>query len=92
MWQISRSKKLIDEDVYGVEIRKITPYRGFMLKAYLLQYDTYFRKLFYWRLGAISALIRWYTPGERTFTIACKSIGGGGIFPTHMQQSLMRNL
>lgn len=42
-----------------------------------LQNDRYFRTLFYYRLGRLSKLISWLSPGERTFIIGTKDIGPG---------------
>lgn len=81
LWQFSSSKSALDEDVRAIGNRNIIPYKGFFLKAFLLQSDPYFRKLFYYRIGPVSAICRWYAPGERTFIIACKSLGWGGYFP-----------
>jgi hypothetical protein len=81
LWFLSPSRKLIDEDIKAVSERGIIPYNGFFLRAFLLQSDPYFRKLFYYRLGPISAICRWYTPGERTFMISCQSMEGGCYFP-----------
>lgn len=81
LWRVSSHKNEIDADVKTIENKNIIPYKGFFLKAFLLQSDPYFRKLFYYRIGPLSAICRWYTPGERTFIIACKSLGRGGYFP-----------
>lgn len=81
LWHFSSSRKALDEDIRVIGNRNIIPYKGFWLKTFLLQNDYYFRKLYYYRIGAISAICRWYAPGDRTFIIACKSLGKGGYFP-----------
>lgn len=77
LYLFSKSKILIDEDVEAMS--KYPGYvniRGKILLFYLLIIDKYFRKMFYTRIGAVSYLVSWYSPGERTF-FPCKEIGGG---------------
>lgn len=81
LWCVTPSKSELDEDVAAISLRGVIPYKGFFLKLYLIQKDKYFRQLFYYRVGRLSSLCRWYAPGERTFIIASKSIGRGGYFP-----------
>ena len=81
MWLLSPSRKTLNEDIKAIEKRNVIPFRGFFLRAFLLQSDIYFRSLFYYRIGPISSICRWYSPGERTFVIACNAIGGGAYFP-----------
>lgn len=53
------------------------PYRNFKALLWLLENDVYYRQFYYYRIGGTSAFVRWYTPGDRSFRISCKSIGGG---------------
>lgn len=81
IWMIHPSNKIIDRDFATYESKELYPFKGFFLKAYLLQNDPYFRQLFYYRIGLISVFIRWYAPGERTFMIECAAIGEKAYFP-----------
>ncbi len=81
MWHFSSANKALEEDVATIAKRDVIPYTGFLLKIFLLQSDHYFRQLFYFRIGRISALVKWYAPGDRSFIIACESLGGGVYFP-----------
>lgn len=82
LWEISPAKHELEEDIKSIEKRNVIPYSGFFLKAFLLQSDRYFRQLFYYRIGALSTICRWYTPGERTFVISRRTkMDGGGYFP-----------
>lgn len=81
LWHLSSQRKIINKDVESIEEKKILPFKGIILKAYLLQKDLYFRQLFYYRIGAVSKICRWYSPGKNTFTIACDSLGEGAYFP-----------
>ncbi len=82
LWQLSSAKKLINDDVKAIAKRNVIPYKGFCLRAFLLQSDSYFRGLFYYRIGSASAICRWYAPSERTFIISRRTtIGCGAYFP-----------
>ena len=72
---------MIDDDYHAIIDKTKVPFKGFFLKTFLLQNDPYFQKLFYYRIGALSVLCRWYIPGERTFIIACDDMEGGAYFP-----------
>lgn len=39
--------------------------------------NTYYRRLFYYRIGKISILFMWYAPGEKTFLIGARMMNGG---------------
>lgn len=77
LYSFSKSKILIDEDVEAMS--KYPGYAnigGKILLLFLLINDKYFRKMFYTRIGVLSHLVSWYSPGDSTF-FPCKEIGGG---------------
>lgn len=78
LYAISNNKKLIKTDVNSFICHTHEAGGGALLLALS---DSYFRKLFYYRLGRISKFLSWYTPGAKTFIIGCKSIGEGPYFP-----------
>ncbi len=58
-----------------------------LLLLSLLENDSYFRKLFYFRLGKSSYLIKWYSPGARTFYLYGKI--GGGVYLPHPYATIL---
>lgn len=80
---VSRNKQAIREDVK--KNIKIEFNLGKNLSLlYLLHTNSYFRTLFYYRIGkARSALISWYRPGNRYFNIADSTKIGPGMSLHH---------
>lgn len=76
-FKASKNKHQIIKDVSTMMCHLGFSYKGVWALLWLLVNDRYFRTLFYDRIGKVSALMRWYTPGEQTFIICCKSIGAG---------------
>lgn len=77
LYFFSKSKKLIDEDVEAMgKYPGYASISGRRLLLYLLIKDKFFRKMLYTRIGSISNLVSWYSPGFSTF-FPCKNIGGG---------------
>lgn len=77
LYFFSKSKRLIEEDAEAM--RNYPSYASICKKyiiLYLLTKDRFFRKMFYTRIGRLSYLVSWYSPGEGTF-FPCKDIGGG---------------
>lgn len=73
----SPHKKQIQEDVKAMgKYPEYSSMEGNRLLLYLLIRDKYFRKMFYTRIGLMSNLVSWYSPGESTF-FPCKEIDGG---------------
>lgn len=73
---------LIMSDVEQLKKKIKINLNDFSALVYLLHNDRYYRTLFYYRVGPIiSALIGWWRPGDRYFTISpnCK-IGKGVVF------------
>lgn len=58
---------------------------GALAVLWLLENDRYFRTMFYSRIGILSNLVSWYTPGEHTFMPCCPSVGGAFIWLILMQ-------
>ena len=77
LYALSKAKKRIDEDVKAMsKYPEYSSMGGNKLLLYLLIRDKYFRKMFYTRIGLMSNLVSWYSPGESTF-FPCKEIEGG---------------
>lgn len=45
---------------------------------WLLENDKYYRNFFYYRIGRLSTLVKWYIPGDRSFILSCRTLGVGG--------------
>ena len=72
---VHKHKSLILKDVdYWLEIRrhKMKPIAGFI---YLMVTYQEFRNVFYFRIGNLKYLVKWYCPQRRNFTVAAGSIG-----------------
>ena len=51
---------------------------------YFIHHSSYFRSLFYYRIGPIrSILIGWYRPGDKNFILTRTMTVGGGFLPVH---------
>lgn len=73
-----KTKNLIRKDVYSNRKRD----EAFISKlVFLLAKNSYFRKLYYCRIGTLSLLLKWYTPGSSTFFPSNKL--GGGVYLAH---------
>ena len=72
----SRNRQIIEHDIVAMEKSKSFCKKGIPLLIYLLEYNKYFRTLFYVRIGSVSSFVKWYSAGESTFFV-CENIGGG---------------
>ena len=72
----SDKKSLIDEDCRVNMIHRHRSYNGLLSLLFMLQ-DDYFVRLFYYRIGSVSALFSWYRSGDKTYQIVCRQIQGG---------------
>lgn len=86
LYFFSKEKNIIDEDVEAMlkanNVRIINGIHigGVIILLNLLVNDKYFRKMFYTRIGILSHLVSWYSPGDNTF-FPCREIGGGFYMP-----------
>lgn len=87
---ISKSKRaLIEADVERTD-RDSLSVKGVLGLLYLLHNDRYFRSLFYYRIGAINALlISWWRPGDRYFIISYTSKIGPGVQISHPYSTIL---
>ena len=63
-------------------------YKGNLAILWLLENDRYYRTMFYQRIGVLSNLMSWYTPGERTFNPCCPYVGEG-IYLAHPYATIL---
>lgn len=85
----AKKKSLIKDDLL-VLIEKINirlPLTVFFF--YNLQSSSYFRTIFYSRIGAIPRVfLSFYSPGNRFFILSCNDIGGG-IYAAHPYSTII---
>jgi len=66
---------------------KLTTSLGFL---YFLHNNSYFRSLFYYRIGPVlSLLIGWWRPGDKYFMISKTMKMGGGVLLAHPYASIL---
>lgn len=82
LYVLSGQKSKITNDAENTIRPQGLIYSGAKAVLWLLENDSYFRRMFYQRIGILSNIVSWYAPGERTFIPCCPSIGGGHLFST----------
>ena len=70
-------RKIIYDDCKVLNDKMSVRMRGLNMIMYVILRDSYYRKLFYHRLGCLTLLYSWYIPGAKTFNPICSNIGGG---------------
>lgn len=79
-----KRKKLILSDVNRYVNIKSLHIHNFLAFIYVLNIDSYFRSVFYYRIGSFwHTLIGWYRPGFRSLNIPSNTKIGAGIMPMH---------
>lgn len=82
---IFASQKVKDEiyrDTRRVNDKMNVRFTGLSAVVYVILRDSYYRKMFYHRIGKSSLFYSWYFPGESSFAPICKDIGPG-IYLAH---------
>ena len=87
LYTMSKSKKLIDEDLFVISEKWGIPYKGTMAFVYILFHDKYYRSIFYDRIGFMSCICSWYLPKAKDF-YPCRNIGGG-VYPAHPYATIL---
>lgn len=83
----SSHKKTILEDVIAYKKKRLLSLPNIFTLLFLLENDPFFRKMFYFRIGKKSFLIKWYAPGDNTFYPSGKI--GGGIYLPHPYATIL---
>ncbi len=81
LFLFSQKKEIILLDIQRMYDKGRTPYKGILGLLYLLINNTFFRRVYYTRVGEISLLLSWLYPAEPTFKM-CSNIGPG-IYVAH---------
>lgn len=83
-------KKALRKDVYVMLARIHIHVPHFLGLLYLLHNNSYFRSLFYYRIGPVySMLIGWYRPGDKYFIISKTLKMGGGFLLSHPYATIL---
>ena len=86
---ISR-RDLINADLDRWKSKTYIKMPRLVLLIYKLHFDSYFRTIFYHRIGPILAmLIGWYRPGASTFRIPPSLKIGGGLYAPHCYATVL---
>jgi serine acetyltransferase len=87
---LSKNKNNIDKDLdILLSVINIRLSKSYGL-LYLLHNNSYFRTVFYYRIGSIlSMLIEWYRPGCRSFIISKTAKIEGGILFAHPYSTIL---
>ena len=76
-------KNTVDSDVIATKTDTLN-LQGWIGVLYLLHNDRWFRRLFYYRIGPIAALlISWIRPGDKTFIISYQTKIGDSLCIAH---------
>lgn len=79
-----RNRSLIKSDLEAMKIQIHISLSFFPLLLFFLHNNSYYRSLFYFRIGAERALlIRWYRPGDKYFIFSQTTKIGKGFYFTH---------
>lgn len=82
-------KTLISSDVDAMKTDSLNLH-GLLGTLYLLHNDRWFRRLFYYRIGPIAAmLISWIKPGDKSFIISYKTKIGPGVGIAHPYSTVL---
>lgn len=90
LYKLSPSRGLIYEDLCANAVRRhshIFKKLGANVYFFVLIRDEYYRKVFYKRIGNISKLIRWYSPGCKYFSVGAEL--KGGIYCPHAYSTIL---
>ena len=82
IYAVSGKKQIIKEDFNQSLCRRSIRLKGYLGIVYILMVDSYYRNMFYHRIGIIAKFFSWYYPGNSTFRVMCHNIGGG-IYLAH---------
>lgn len=83
-------RELILSDIKAMDASVSIKFTPCIALLFLLHNNSYFRTLFYHRIGPIgSLLIGWYRPGNRYFTISATTKIAGGVILRHPYSSII---
>ena len=87
---IKGCRNYLNEDVKSKKVQINISLCNFLSLLFFLHNDSYFRTLFYYRIGPIASLfIEWYRPGNNTFTISKTTKVGHNILFAHPYSTII---
>lgn len=89
VYLLSKKRKDIDKDISENRYKCNITINKFGHFVYLMHNDSYFRTIFYHRMGLTSLLYYWWRPGCSTFFISKTCVIGGGIIFIHPYSSII---
>lgn len=82
LFSVSKNKEIIRTDFDAFIINNRLKLNGIWAFVSALS-DSYYRKLFYYRVGKIAALVSWYSPGEKNLKFGSHLALGEGVYLAH---------
>lgn len=79
----SKAKQDIIQDTKVIKAKRHIKMTIYLYVLFSIIIDSYYRELFYFRLGKISNLVRWYFPGSKMFSISRNMTMGSGVYLAH---------
>ena len=90
IYEVGRKKKIIDSDLLRLNKQLHIKLPKCCLLLYFLHNNSYYRSLFYYRIGPVlSLLISWYRPGNRYFSISYTTRIGEGFLMAHPYSTII---
>jgi hypothetical protein len=87
LFYCSSQKSIVIEDVMAYKKKRDLALPNIIVLLFLLENDEFFRKMFYFRIGYVANVIKWYVPGAKTFYPSGKI--GGGIYLPHPYATIL---
>lgn len=83
-------RRIINSDLLRIRSQINIELSGFLLLLYCLHNNSYFRRVFYYRIGAIwTLLIGWWRPGCSSFIIPDSTRIGKGLLIAHPYSTVL---
>jgi len=89
IFMFSKAKREIIQDTKVIMSKRHVKMSISLSIIYIIIVDSYYRELFYYRIGSISKFINWYFPGSKRFSISRNMTIGGGIYLAHPMSTFL---
>lgn len=87
---LSNKRKIINKDIDVLKAKINIKLNNIGALIFFLHTNSYFRTLFYHRIGSIASLLTsWYRPGCKYFIISKTTKIGGGCLPAHPYSTIL---
>ena len=85
---VSKNKKDIDDDIRVMSEKRNIKYKPIIALVFFLIHNSYYRNVFYMRLGIISRSFAWMLPKDNSFYLRTRNVGGG-IYLSHPYSTIL---